>query len=75
MTDHSRAPATDLSDEALLRELTSLHQTRNDTFLHGSDDALAQHTRRMAELEAEYRDRRPQRDVDPHRLRAGARSR
>ena len=65
----------ELAEEDLLRELGHLHETRNTTFLHGSDDALAAHTRRTQQLEAEYLRRHPQRDVDPQRLREGARSR
>ncbi|MFI7640151.1 DUF6158 family protein [Nonomuraea sp. NPDC049400] len=64
-----------LSDEDLLRELRQLHVTRSDTFFHGSDDALAVHTSRMNELEAEYLRRNPDREVDPYRLREGARQR
>jgi hypothetical protein len=67
-------PAT-LSDEDLLRELESLHGSRNETFRHGSDDALAAHTERTRALEAEYVRRRPGREVDPERTRAGARQR
>lgn len=65
----------DLSGEDLLRELRHLHATRTDTLLHGSDDALANHTIRTRELEAEYLRRSPGRDVDPERLREGARQR
>jgi len=68
-------PPAELSDEDLLRELTHLHHTRNETFLHGSDDALAAHTRRTQELEADYVRRNPARHVDPERLRSGARDR
>lgn len=75
MVDEHRVPAADLGDEDLLRELASLHGTRNDTFLHGSPDALAEHTARTAELEAEYVRRNPERAVDPQRLRSGARDR
>ncbi|MEV0229311.1 DUF6158 family protein [Nonomuraea sp. NPDC050786] len=67
--------AAQLSDEDLLRELRQLHTTRSDTFFHGSDDALAVHTSRMNELEAEYLRRYPDREVDPGRLREGARQR
>jgi hypothetical protein len=70
-----RVPAENLSDDDLMREMDSLHQTRNSTLRHGSDSALAQHTRRTAELEAEYLRRFPQREVDPSRLREGARER
>lgn len=65
----------DLSDEDLLRELRHLHVTRTETFLHGPDDALARHTSRTTELEAEYLRRHPDRDIDPGRLREGARRR
>jgi hypothetical protein len=66
-------PADQLSDEDLIREMWELHRTRNETLRHGSDQALATHTRRTAELEAEYLRRFPQREVDPERLRDGAR--
>ena len=68
-------PAAELSDDDLLRELAQLHETRHETFRHGSNDALARHTERTAELEHEYLRRFPQREVDPERLRAGARAR
>ena len=58
-----------LSTEDLLRELQNLHDTRHETFRHGSDDALTNHDRRTAELEREYLRRFPDREVDPHRLR------
>jgi hypothetical protein len=67
--------AADLAEDDLLRELRQLHQTRHDTFLHGSGDALRTHTRRMAELEDEYLRRHPEREVDPDRLRSGSRER
>jgi Family of unknown function (DUF6158) len=65
----------DLSDDDLFRELESLTETRVTTLRHGSDDALERHTSRLAELEAEYLRRFPQREVDPDRLRSGARLR
>ncbi len=68
-------PAEQLSDEDLERELKHLHETRHDTFLHGSEDALQFHTQRMTELEQDYLRRYPQREVDPDRLRSGARER
>ncbi|MFG2072463.1 hypothetical protein SAMN05421874_101131 [Nonomuraea maritima] len=64
-----------LSDEDMIRELRHLHATRSDTFFHGSDDALATHTTRTKELENEYLRRYPDREVDPGRLREGARQR
>ena len=70
-----RVPATGLSEEDLRRELGHLHETRHGTFLHGSDDALQAHTTRTAALEAEFVRRHPQREVDPDRLRDGARHR
>lgn len=66
-------PAEQLSDEALERELRHLHETRHDTFLHGSEDALAFHTTRTAELEAEYLRRNPDRVLDARRTRHGSR--
>jgi hypothetical protein len=59
----------DLTDEELLRELASLHETRNDTLRHGSDDALTNHSRRTDELEREYLRRFPDREVSPNRMR------
>jgi hypothetical protein len=67
--------AGDLSDTALLRELQQLHSTRHDTFRHGTDDALDEHTRRTTELESEYLRRHPNREVEPERTRQGARAR
>ena len=61
--------ATALTDHDLLRELKQVHRTRNETFRHGSDGAVAQHDRRTAELEMEYLRRFPNREVDPNRLR------
>jgi uncharacterized protein DUF6158 len=72
---HSGVPANELSEEDLLRELAHIHQTRQDTFLHGSADALVTHTRRTTQLEDEYLRRHPEREIDPDRLRAGARER
>ena len=78
MSDRPPAAGVDpstLDDDDLLRELAHLHETRHTTLRHGSGDALEAHTRRTAELEAEYLRRRPQREVDPERLRSGARDR
>lgn len=66
-------PAHQLSDEALERELLHLHDTRNDTFLHGSEDALAFHSERVHALEQEYLRRNPDRVPDARRTRHGAR--
>jgi hypothetical protein len=68
-------PPSELENDDLMRELGEIHRTRHDTFRHGSDDALINHNERMAELEAEYLRRRPEREIDPQRLRAGARAR
>lgn len=68
-------PAAELSDDDLLRELHELYRTRLDTLRHGSEQALGTHTERTAELEADYLRRRPQREIDPERLREGARQR
>jgi len=68
-------PASSLDDDDLMRELASLHETRHETLRHGSDDALQTHTERTAELEEEYLRRYPEREVDPERLRSGARDR
>lgn len=64
----------ELAEDDLLRELEHLHETRNETFLHGSGDALREHTSRTADLEEEYLRRHPERDVDPARTRSGARA-
>lgn len=69
----SGVPPAELSDDDLGRELHHLHETRDDTFHHGSPQALVHHDERTAELEAEYLRRFPDREVDPRRLRAGAR--
>lgn len=63
--------AGDLSDDDLLRELTQLHRTRHDTFLHAPTQALQRHSERTTELELEYLRRRPEREIDASRLRDG----
>jgi hypothetical protein len=68
-------PAAELSEDDLLRELDSLHRTRHDTLLHGPTEALVTHTERTLALEDEYLRRHPERQIDPQRLRAGARVR
>jgi hypothetical protein len=68
-------PAADLSEADLLRELASLHRTRHETLLHASSQALQHHSERTSSLELEYLRRHPERDIDPERLRAGARER
>ncbi|MCA1824109.1 MAG: DUF6158 family protein [Mycobacteriales bacterium] len=75
MTEQSSQTAggvspADLSDEDLDRELTRLHETRRQTFLDGSADALQAHTERMLALEAEYVRRFPDKTTpDPLRMR------
>lgn len=64
---------TALTDEDLERELSHLHETRHDTFLHGSEDALQVHTDRTDALEQEYLRRNPDRVVDARRTRHGSR--
>jgi hypothetical protein len=67
-------PATKLDDSALERELEHLHETRHDTFLNGTADALEAHTARMLELEQEYARRFPQKtSPDLLRTREGSR--
>jgi hypothetical protein len=68
-------PASELDEEDLDRELAHLHETRHDVFLHGSVQALRHHTQRTDDLEREYLHRHPEREVDPERLRSGARTR
>lgn len=63
-----------LSEQDLFRELEHLHATRTDTLLHGSADALTNHTVRTNELEQEYLRRYPERHIEPERLRSGARA-
>lgn len=66
--------ASELEDSALERELEHLHETRHETFMNGSADALEQHTERMLELEQEYARRFPQRTApDQLRTREGSR--
>lgn len=64
-----------LDDQQLMRELETIHRTRHDTLLHGSNDALRAHNDRMAKLEGEYLRRNPDRFVAPSRTREGARVR
>jgi hypothetical protein len=68
-------PASDLPEDDLFRELSELYRTRFDALRHGSDQALATHTQRMMELENDYLRRYPKRDIDPARMREGARER
>ncbi|MGK5554891.1 DUF6158 family protein [Actinomadura kijaniata] len=66
---------SDLGEDDLFRELGHLYETRLEALRHASDQAYAEHTRRTAQLEAEYLRRYPGREVDPERLREGARAR
>jgi hypothetical protein len=66
--------ADQLTADDLLRELDSLCQARVETLRHGSDQALETHTRRMTELETEYRRRFPHREIEAARTRDGARA-
>ena len=64
----------ELSDDDLRREVSHLHETRHETMLNGSADALGHHTRRMLELEAEFLRRFPTESApDALRTRAGSR--
>src|SRR3954447_17582550 len=62
-------PTDELGDDDVLRELEQLYRTRLDTLRRGSDAALENSSERIAELEAAYLRRRPQREVSPRRLR------
>lgn len=64
-----------LDDQQLMKELETIHRTRHDTLLHGSNDALRVHNERMAQLEGEYLRRNPRRPVASGRTREGARDR
>lgn len=64
-----------LDDQQLMKELETIHRTRHDTLLYGSDDALRAHNGRMAQLEGEYLRRNPRRPVAAGRTREGARER
>ncbi|MDQ8706365.1 DUF6158 family protein [Streptomyces sp. LHD-70] len=65
----------ELDDRTLLRELQTLHNTRHDTLLHASDEALTAHTERQTALENEYLRRHPDRQITAARTRDGARAR
>lgn len=67
--------ASGLEEGRLMKELEAIHRTRHETLLHGSDDALVTHTRRMDELEREYVRRHPERAQTTGRTRSGARAR
>jgi hypothetical protein len=64
-----------LDDAALERELRYLYATREETFFHGSRQALLNHTERMLQLEWEYASRFPERTkADALRTRKGSRT-
>ncbi|MBT2480765.1 DUF6158 family protein [Streptomyces sp. ISL-94] len=76
MPEHDDGPsAQNLEEGRLLKELEAIHRTRHETLLHGSDDALVTHTKRMNELEHEYVRRHPERAKTAARTRSGARAR
>lgn len=50
-----------LEDALLERELRYLYATREETFFHGTRQALLNHTERMLQLEREYASRFPER--------------
>ncbi|MFJ9338987.1 DUF6158 family protein [Streptomyces sp. NPDC101733] len=76
MAEHPGGPAARMLDDGrLLRELETIHRTRHETLLYGSDEALATHTQRARELEEEYVRRHPQRARTAGRTRSGARAR
>ena len=63
-----------LTDEVLRREMEHLHETRHQTVVDGSEDALKAHTERMLALEEEFVRRFPDEAApDPRRTRAGSR--
>ncbi|MEU0053923.1 DUF6158 family protein [Streptomyces sp. NPDC006184] len=64
-----------LDDQQLMKELETIHRTRHDTLLYGSNDALRAHNERMAQLEGEFLRRNPRRLVSSSRTREGARGR
>jgi uncharacterized protein DUF6158 len=64
-----------LPDGDLFRELRHMYQTRLEALRHGSAHALDTHSSRMEALEHEYLRRFPGREINPERLRAGARMR
>ncbi|MET8943591.1 DUF6158 family protein [Streptomyces sp. NPDC004542] len=64
-----------LDDSQLMKELETIHRTRHDTLLYGSNDALRAHNERMAQLEGEYLRRNPRRLTAAGRTREGARER
>lgn len=65
-----------LDDQALERELHYLYATREETFFHGTRQALLNHTERMLQLEQRVRRPVPERTkADELRTRGGSRMR
>jgi hypothetical protein len=62
-------PTKSLSDDDVFRELKQLYETRLETLRRGSDASVEHSSRRIAELEKEYLQRHPHREVSPRRLR------
>jgi Family of unknown function (DUF6158) len=63
-----------LDDTALERELRHQYVTPEETFLHGTRQALLNHTERMLQLQREYASRFPERtNADALRTRKGSR--
>lgn len=75
MTDKFGLDPHRLEDQDLERELRYLYSTREETFFHGSRQALLNHTERMLELEREYTSRFPKEtEADTLRTRRGSRA-
>jgi Family of unknown function (DUF6158) len=65
-----------LDDKRLERDLRRLYETREETFLHGTRQALPNHTDRMLQLEHESANRFPERTrASERRARKGSRLR
>ena len=52
--------------------LETIHRTRHETLLYGSNDALSTHNERMARLEGEYLRRNPRRHHHHHHASSAA---
>jgi hypothetical protein len=57
-------PAEQLSDDELSRDLEHVYEKRYDMFRNGAADQFRNNVQRMAELEAEYLSRFPDKVVD-----------
>ena len=60
----NRGSAEALSLEQLIDELAYLYSTRHRTLRFAPDSVLEEHSRRIADLEREYQQRMPEREVD-----------